>query len=80
MQHRASLDTNIFYLDTNIFLLGVHNKTQIATTWSAGREGTTGPTHGTGHSAPLAGRRTHPLMFGDVFPQVMSPGLLRTEQ
>jgi hypothetical protein len=27
MQHRASLDTNIFYLDTNIFLLGVHNKT-----------------------------------------------------
>ena len=27
MQHRALLDTNIFYLDTNIFLLGVHNKT-----------------------------------------------------
>ena len=45
MQHRDSLDTNVFYLDTNIFSLGVHNKLGSQPTWPARREGTAGPPH-----------------------------------
>jgi len=45
MQHRDSLDTNIFYLDTNIFSLGVHNKLGSQPTWPVRREGTAGPPH-----------------------------------